>query len=134
MKQPLGSPQTYHLNKIQNSTTNETIPEFSTNIYHLNKIQNTTTNETIPGLMIYVCGKPRDCFIFLCVLYFVEMIYVCGKPRDCFICCCVLYFVEMIYVCGKPRDCFISKYKNKRNNSCVFHKHISSEQSTKDKN
>jgi hypothetical protein len=100
-------------------------------------------------------------------LYFVEMIYVCGKPRDCFICCCVLYFVEMIYVCGKLRGSFIcfclllrwymltkykrqkqmkqplgfpqtyiisTKYKNKWRNPFVSHKHIQSQQNTKDKN
>jgi hypothetical protein len=45
MKQSLGFPQAYHLNKIQKTKTNETTSGFPTNIYHLNKIQNTTTNE-----------------------------------------------------------------------------------------
>jgi hypothetical protein len=43
----------YYLNKIQSTTTTKTTPGFSTNKYYLNKIQSTTT-KTTPGFPSFV--------------------------------------------------------------------------------
>jgi hypothetical protein len=99
--------------------TNETTPEFSTNIYHLNKIQNTTTNETIPRFPTSISSEQKFCWndIFLWKTQGLFRLFLS------FVFCSDDMLVGNLGIVSFVVFC-----------TWVFHKHISSQQNTKHNN